>query len=188
MSTAALLRARTLSEAAKSLGGGGDVEIGLQVGGGLDRIGFRAGGRLTTSQLDAGDYPHVRRLFPESTPIQAVITTQALIEATKRVALVADRNTPIRLSFSEGQVILDAGQGDDAQASEALEATLEGEDISVAFNPHFLLDGLSALGTEFTRLGFTHPNKPVVFQGQHAVDGEPLSYYRYLLVPIRFTS
>jgi len=188
ISTAALLRARTLSDAAKSLGGGSEITIGLQTGAGVDRIGFEAGGRLTTSQLVDGDYPHVRRLFPESTPIEAVVATSALIDATKRVALVAERNAPIRLSFSAGQVVLDAGQGDDAQASEVLEATLTGEDITVAFNPQFLLDGLSALGTDFVRLGFTHPNKPVEFSGQLSAESEPISNYRYLLVPIRFTS
>src|SRR5690606_25280061 len=96
----------------------------------------------------------------------AVVRTQELTEAARRVALVAERNTPIRLAFSEGQVVLDAGQGDDAQASEALEAVLVGEDITVAFNPQFLLDGLGALDTDFVRMSFTHPNKPVEFTGQ----------------------
>lgn len=104
------------------------------------------------------------------------------------MALVAERNTPIRLNFSEGQVVLDAGQGDDAQASEVLESTLVGEDISVAFNPQFLLDGLNALGTDFVRLSFTHPNKPVEFTGQESLDGEDSKHYRYLLVPIRFAN
>jgi DNA polymerase III subunit beta len=85
-------------------------------------------------------------------------------------------------------VVLDAGQGDDAQASEALEASLVGEDISVAFNPQFLLDGLGALTTEFVRLSFTHPNKPVEFTGQTSLDGDDIQDYRYLLVPIRFAS
>ena len=116
------------------------------------------------------------------------VSTHALAEAAKRVALVAERNTPIRLAFSQGQVVLDAGQGDDAQASEALEATLVGDDISVAFNPQFLLDGLGALSTTFVRLSFTHPNKPVEFTGQETLDGEDNPEYRYLLVPIRFAS
>ncbi|QAY69534.1 DNA polymerase III subunit beta [Xylanimonas protaetiae] len=186
-SAVALVKAKTLTDVAKSLGaGGGFVNIGLSTGAGLDLIGFEAGGRHTTSQLVDGDYPAVRRLFPDSTPIHAVVPTQALIDAAKRVSLVAERNTPIRLAFTEGQVVLDAGQGDDAQASEALEAVLVGEDITVAFNPQFLLDGLSALGTDFTRLSFTHPNKPVEFTGQESLDGEDSSDYRYLLVPIRF--
>lgn len=187
-SAVALVRARTLNDVAKSLGsGGGLVNVGLSTGQGLDLVGFEAGGRQTTSQLVEGDYPAVRRLFPDSTPIHAVVATAPLIEAAKRVSLVAERNTPIRLSFSEGQVVLDAGHGDDAQASEALEAVLVGEDIAVAFNPQFLLDGLGALGTDFVRLSFTHPNKPVEFTGQGSLDGEDDSTYRYLLVPIRFT-
>lgn len=185
-SSIALVRARTLSDVAKSLGSSGQVNIGLTTGAGVDLIGFEAGGRHTTSQLVDGDYPAVRRLFPDETPIHAVTPTQALIDAAKRVSLVAERNTPIRLSFADGQVVLDAGQGDDAQASEALEAVLVGEEISVAFNPQFLLDGLGALGTDFVRMSFTHPNKPVEFTGQGSLDGEDSSHYRYLLVPIRF--
>lgn len=188
MSQVALVRARTLSDAAKSLGGSDQVTVALSTGAGVDLIGFEAGGRHTTSLLVDGDYPAVRRLFPEETPIHAVVGTQALTDAARRVALVAERNTPIRLSFSEGQVVLDAGQGDDAQASEALESALTGEDIMVAFNPQFLLDGLGALSTDFVRLSFTHPNKPVEFTGQSTLDGDDDRSYRYLLVPIRFAS
>ncbi|WP_029291095.1 DNA polymerase III subunit beta [Cellulomonas sp. HZM] len=188
ISTVALVRARTLSDAAKSLGSAGEVTVALSTGGGVDLIGFEAAGRQTTSLLVDGDYPAVRRLFPDETPIHAVVGTQQLADAAKRVALVAERNTPIRLSFSDGQVVLDAGQGDDAQASEALESTLVGEDISVAFNPQFLLDGLGALDTPFVRLSFTHPNKPVEFTGQESLEGDDIEGYRYLLVPIRFAS
>lgn len=188
ISTVALVRARTLTDAAKSLGSAGSVTVALSTGSGVDMIGFEAAGRQTTSLLVDGDYPAVRRLFPDETPIHAIVGTHALADAAKRVALVAERNTPIRLSFSEGQVVLDAGQGDDAQASEALEATLVGDDISVAFNPQFLLDGLGALSTTFVRLSFTHPNKPVEFTGQESLDGEDNPEYRYLLVPIRFAS
>ncbi|MBO3089112.1 DNA polymerase III subunit beta [Cellulomonas dongxiuzhuiae] len=184
----ALVRARTLSDAAKSLGGSGSVSVALSTGGGVDLIGFEAAGRQTTSLLVDGDYPPVRRLFPDDTPIHAIVNRQALAEAAKRVALVAERNTPIRLTFSEGQVVLDAGQGDDAQASEALEAVLSGDDISVAFNPHFLADGLGAIDTTFVRMSFTHPNKPVEFTGQESLEGDDLKDYRYLLVPIRFAS
>ena len=184
----ALVRARTLSDAAKSLGGEEQVSLALATGQGVDLIGFEAGGRHTTSLLVDGDYPAVRRLFPDETPIHAIVATQALIDAAKRVALVAERNTPIRLAFTEGQVVLDAGQGDDAQASEVLEAALHGEEITVAFNPQYLLDGLGALTTSFVRLSFTHPNKPVEFTGQGSLDGEDERGYRYLLVPIRFAS
>lgn len=188
ISQVALVRARTLNDAAKSLGGSDQVTIALSTGAGVDLIGFEAGGRHTTSLLVDGDYPAVRRLFPDETPIHAVVDKAALTEAARRVALVAERNTPIRLAFSEGQVVLDAGQGDDAQASEALEATLVGEDITVAFNPQYLLDGLGAIATPLVRLSFTHPNKAVEFTGQTELDADDDKSYRYLLVPIRFAS
>lgn len=182
----ALVRARTLSDVAKSLGATADVSVALSATGGSELVGFEAGGRHTTSLLVDGDYPPVRRLFPDETPIYAVVRTDELTEATKRVALVAERNTPIRLSFATGQVVLEAGQGEDAQAQEVLETTLVGEDISTAFNPQFLLDGLAALKTEFVRLSFTGPNKPAVLTGQTEGDGGDDTSYRYLLMPIRF--
>ena len=188
MSTSALVRAKTLSDVAKSLGSAPEVTVALSTVSGVDLVGFESGGRVTTSLLVDGDYPAVRRLFPDETPIHAVVSTQALIDAAKRVALVAERNTAIRLEFTEGQVVLAAGQGDDAQASESLEARLEGDDITVAFNPHFLLDGLGALDTPFVRFSFTHPNKPVEFTGQSELDGDDDRSYRYLLVPIRFAA
>lgn len=186
MSSTALVRAKTLSDVSKSLSGGSDVTMALSTEGGREIIGFEAGGRRSTSLLVDGDYPPVRRLFPDETPIFAVVSAHALTAAAKRVALVADRNTPIRLTFSEGQVVLEAGQGDDAQASEAIEAMMTGEDISTAFNPQFLLDGLGALTTEFVRLSFTHPNKPAVLTGQGSLEGDDDASYRYLLMPIRF--
>lgn len=185
VSRVALVRARTLSDVAKNLSSAGSVELALAEDG--DIVGFEAGGRRTTSLLLEGDYPPVRRLFPEQTSTHTVTATAELVEAAKRVSLVAERNTPIRLSFTEGQVVLEAGQGDDAQASEALESTLVGEDISTAFNPQYLLDGLGSLDSEFVRLSFTHPSKPAVMTGQDTIDGaDHAEEFRYLLMPIRF--
>ena len=181
----ALVRGRTLHEVARSLATGGGVEIALSDEDSANLIGFEAGGRRTTSTLVDGDYPPVRRLFPETTAITAVVSTGALIDAVKRVSLVAERNTPVRLSFSEGQVALEAGAGYDAQASEVLEAQLEGEDLVVGFNSGFLLDGLGALGTEFARLTFTDSIKPSVMSGQDSLEGEPETSYKYLIMPMR---
>ena len=187
ISAVALVRARTLSDTAKALGAG-DVSVALSSGTGVDLLGFEAGGLVTTSLLMDGDYPPVRRLFPDETPITAVIKTSDLVEATRRGARVAERNASVRLAFSEGEVVLDAGQSDDAQASEALEAVVEGGDITVAFNPGYLLDGLNALGTEYVRLGFTQETKPVDFVGLDKPGGTVASHFRYLLVPIRIAS
>lgn len=186
ISAVALVRSRTLSDVAKSLTSGGDVSVALSEDSNL--IGFEAGGRRTTSLLVDGDYPPVRRLFPDETTTHAVVQASQLVEAVKRVSLVAERNTSIRLTFSEGQVLLEAGQGEDAQASEVLEAELTGEEIATAFNPSFLLDGLGALTAPFVRLEFTHPSKPVVLCGQESAEGDADATFRYLLMPIRFGS
>jgi len=187
ISAVALVRAKTLADTAKALGAG-DVTVALSSGEGVDLVGFEAGGLVTTSLLMDGDYPAVRRLFPESSPITATVRTQDLIDATRRVALVAERNSSVRLAFAEGEVTLDAGQTDDAQASEALTASLDGDAITVAFNPQYLLDGLTALGSDFVRFGFTQETKPVEFVGLSEPGGEVASEFRYLLVPIRIAS
>lgn len=184
-SSVALVRARTLSEVSKALGAAGDVSLALAEDGGTELIGFEAGGRRTTSLLVDGEYPKVRALFPAESPIHTVVDTQALIEAVRRVALVAERNTPVRLGFGDGSLTLEAGQGEDAQASEAIESTLVGEELSIAFNPQFLIDGLSALNTPFARLSFTQPQKPAVITGQAEADGDHDDSYRYLLMPVR---
>ena len=185
ISTVALVRGRTLSEVSKALGAGSDVMLALASGGGTELIGFEAGGRRTTSLLVDGEYPKVRSLFPAVSPTYAVVSTHALIEAVRRVALVTDRNTPVRLSFTDGSITLEAGQGEDAQASEAVEAGLVGEDLSVAFNPQYLLDGLGALTTPFARLSFTVATKPAVVSGQAEAEGDDEESYRYLLMPVR---
>ena len=185
----ALIPARTLSETARSLGSGGSVAVALgQAAGGDGLVGFEAGQRHSTSRLLAGEYPKAAKIFPATSEIEAVVKTSDLIEAVKRVALVAERNTPVRLKFTSGQVDIEAGTGDDAQASEAVEATLDGADIDIAFNPGFLLDGLGALHTPYARFSFTAALKPAMLTGQAEVDGSPELSYRYVLQPVRLTS
>ncbi len=182
-----LVRARVLTDVARSLHSGDRLEVSLSQN--SDIIGFESKGSRTTSTMIDGDYPPVRRLFPDQTPTHAVISTAAMVEAVKRVSLVAERNTPIRLSFSEGQVVLEAGQGEEAQASEALESLLVGEDIETAFNPSYLLDGLGAIEADFIRMSFTHGSKPVLFTGQESLETDDHDTdFKYLLVPIRFSS
>jgi DNA polymerase III subunit beta len=185
----ALVPARTLSETAKALGAAGSIEVALgSAAGGEGLVGFEAGQRRTTTRLLDGEYPKVTSIFPTSVETDAVIKTSELVEAVKRVSLVAERNTPVRLRFSEGQVTIEAGTGDDAQASEAVESTLSGPEIEIAFNPQFLLDGLGAVGTEFSRLSFTQPSRPAVLSGQAEADGVADTSYRYVLMPVRFAS
>ncbi len=114
-----------------------------------------------------------------------MIETAALVEAVKRVALVAERNTPVRLRFSPGAVVIEAGQGDDAQASEQLDALLDGDELEIAFNPQYLLDGLGALHQQWARFAFTQPTKPALLTGQGEPDAAPDDSFQYVLMPVR---
>lgn len=184
ISTAALVKAKTLSEVAKTLGGAGELSIALSDA--HELIGFESDSRRTTSLLVDGEYPKIRSLFPEVTPVHAIIRTSDLMEAVRRVSLVAERNTPVRLAFSQGQVTLDAGTGEDAQATEVLQAHLHGDDITVAFNPSYLSEGLHTFAAnKFVRFSFTDPRKPVVLSEQDDWQAEDEKNYRYLLMPIR---
>jgi DNA polymerase III subunit beta len=184
-----LIPARTLSDIARSLGASGSIDVALGTAAGGDGlVGFEAGQRHTTTRLLDGEYPKVSSIFPTTAETESVVRTSDLVEAVKRVALVAERNTPVRLRFSEGQVSIEAGTGDDAQASEAVEATLTGPEIEIAFNPTYLLDGLGAVGTPFSRISFTQASRPAVLSGQAEEDGEADTSYRYVLMPVRFAS
>ncbi len=185
-SSVALVPARTLSDTAKALGAGADVHLALgRSGAGEGLIGFEAGQRRTTSRLLDGEYPKVSSIFPTTTETESVIATASLVEAVKRVSLVAERNTPVRLRFTDGQLTIEAGQGDDAQATEAIEAHLTGAPMEIAFNPQYLLDGLAALHQPWARLAFTQPTKPALLTGQPEPDAAIDDSFRYVLMPVR---
>ena len=129
-----------------------------------------------------------RRLFADEYPIQAVVNKQDLLDAISRVALVAERNAPIRMTFTGQEVALSAGSVDEAQANETLDIDMDGDDITVAFNPSYLKEGLSAVTEPFVRIKMTTPVKPVEFNGQQEADSDESMDYRYLLVPMRFNN
>ena len=185
VSARALVPARTLLDAAKTLGGG-EVTLALA---GTDQdslIGLSGAGRKTTSRLIDGEWvPNYERLFPADPTTVARVEMSALMESARRVALVAERNTPIHLAFGDEQVVLEAGSGDDAQASEALAASVDGPAIRTGFNPHYLQDGLAAIDSPFVCLSFTDPKKAAVLQGADSIEAEPNTAYRYLAMPVR---
>lgn len=151
-------------------------------------LGFENAGRASTSQLIDGEFPAVDRLFADEYPIQAVIDKQSLIGAIKRVALVAERNAPIRMVFSGNELTLSAGAVDEAQAKEIIDIDMDGDDITVAFNPSYLIEGLSAISEPYVRMKLTTAVKPVEFNGQQEADSDESMDYRYLLVPMRFNN
>jgi DNA polymerase-3 subunit beta len=187
MSATALVPARTLAETAKALTSGPEVLLALSTGtSGEGMIGFEGGGRRTTSRLLEGEFPKYRSLLPDESSAFAEVATAPFVEAVKRVALVAARNAPVRLAFSADGVVLEAGGQDDAQASERIECGWEGEDMAIAFNPQYLLDGLGAVDSDTTTLAFTAPTRPAVLTGKRHEDGDGADY-RYLLMPVRLS-
>ena len=181
-----LVPASTLAEAARSLSHSDTMTIALSSGGsGEGIIGFSGttngrASRATTRLLDA-TFPAYRSLLPNEWSSSAEITVPPLVEAVKRVALVADRNTPVRLEFSDAGLGLSAGGEDEGRAEEQLEVAYEGDAITTAFNPQFLLDGLGALTSPSARLLFTSPNKPVVLRPEASEGTE----YTYVMMPVR---
>jgi len=192
LSAAVLVPAKALAETARSLTSGAEVSIALALpgegagagaAGGDGMIGFEGAGRRTTTRLLGGEFPRYQSLLPSNLKATAELSTGLLAESVKRVALVAERNTAVHLSFTAGQLVLEAGSGDEAQAEEIIEASYEGDDLSIAFNPQYLLDGLAALDSDTVRISFTEPGKPALITGKPGPDGHP--DYRYLLMPIR---
>ncbi|WP_019548121.1 DNA polymerase III subunit beta [Streptomyces sulphureus] len=187
-SAVALVPAKTLLDTAKSLSSGDNVTLALSgSGSGEGLIGFEGAGRRTTTRLLEGDLPKYRTLFPTEFNSVAVIETAPFVEAVKRVALVAERNTPVRLSFEQGVLTLEAGSSDDAQAVERVDADLEGDDISIAFNPGFLLEGLSAIDSPVAQLAFTTSTKPALLSGRADKEAEADDAYKYLIMPVRLS-
>lgn len=189
-SLTALVPARTLADTARALGPlGGDVTLSLSRGGtGEGMIGLSGGDRRTTSRLLDGDsFPNLRTLFPDNHASRARIVVGSLSEVVKRVSLVAERSTPVRLSFSDDGLVVEAGGTEDARASEAMECEYTGEPMSIAFNPQFLLDALSVLDRPAAVLSFSDPMKPAVIRGA-TDDGELDAAYRHLLMPVRLGS
>lgn len=189
VSTSALLRARTIADAAKSLTGTKTVSISFAPSSSNDRLaGFAGDGKTMTSRMLDGTFPPYRHLLPQEVSSTALIEVATLLDSVRRVALVTDKTVPLRLDFNNNTLSLEAGAGEEAQATEAIEILLTGEPISIAFNPVFLADGLSAVGTKYVQISFTGPNKPAILMGKSDKDGALVENYRYLLMPMRYAS
>ncbi len=156
---AALVPARTLADAARAMAPGGPVEIAFEAGpedgsGGSRRdaeprpaegmISFTIGGRRLTTRLIGGEFIRYRSRFPAEFGGRAEVPGALFIEAVRRVSLVADRASPVGLRFSPGSVLIEAQTEGRARAVETVPAEFRGAEPVIAFNPHYLLDGLAA--------------------------------------------
>ncbi|MDP9847974.1 DNA polymerase III subunit beta [Streptosporangium lutulentum] len=174
---AAMVPARVLVEVARSLRGG---EVSVALGEGV--AGFESVGRSTTVRLLDEQFIDYRSRLTDDWSIRADLHVAPFVEAIKRVALVGERNTPIRLSFSQGQVLIQAGGGDLGRGTETVDAELSGDDIQIAFQSQFLLDGLSGIETELVRLNMESPSRPALVA---EVPGDADPAFRYLVMSLR---
>jgi DNA polymerase-3 subunit beta len=210
-----LVPAKTLADAARMMAPGVPVQIMMRDGqaasgtsnsgdspravpGSDAMIGFESGGRRLTTRLIAGEYIKYSNRFPAEFGSCGDMPAVPLAEAVKRVALVAERGSSVRLSFGDGRVIIEAGTEGQARARETVPAHFTGEETAIAFSPHYLLDGLNAAltaatgtaGTSATegaggekphgsgtegeariRLQFTSPTRPALITGLRANAG-----------------
>ncbi len=186
--TTALIPARTLAEIGKTFAHSGTVSVTISRGDDRELIAFSADKKTVTSLLLKGNFPPVKRLFPEGVEDYAVLNTADLVEATRRVSLVLEREAALRFSFSIEGVTLEAAGVEQAQASETIEGQLVGQDTVVSLKPSFLLDGLGAVHSEYVRLSFTktdNPNKPgpVLITSHSTKEPAGTDNYKYLLQP-----
>jgi DNA polymerase-3 subunit beta len=194
-----LVPARTMSDAARMMGAGKPVRIFLRHGdagsgagddGGDAMIGFETGERRLTTRLLAGEFIRYRSRFPAEFGCVAELPAVAFAEAVRRVSLVAERGTPVQLSFAPGRVTVGAASQGHARARESVPADFIGDEPEIAFNPHYLLDGvMAAAGPDAevpagarVSLQFTSASKPAVISRGEAAD------FRYLVVPQRVVS
>ena len=193
---AALVPARVLAESAKSMTAGESVTLSLSSSDGGDGlIGFSGVGtngvrEITTRLLD-GEFPKVRHLMSVQPSVTVRANTAEIVAAVRRVALVAERNTSLRMIIADDHITLEAATGDQAQAVEAVEATVTdetGEGLSMTaagFNPHYLLDALNALDTPYVNFAFTAPGKPCLLTPLLELDGDPVDDYKHVIMLMR---
>ncbi|MEW1837267.1 DNA polymerase III subunit beta [Nonomuraea angiospora] len=177
VAVSAMVPAKVLVEVAKSLRGG---EVSIAMGDGV--AGFESVGRSTTVRLLDEQFIDYRSRLTSDWSIRADVAVAPFVNAIKRVALVAERNTAIRLSFSQGQVLIQAGGGDIGRGAEVVDCELRGDDIQIAFQSQFLLDGLTGIESDLARINMESPTRPALIQD---VPGDAEPAFRYLVMSLR---
>ena len=172
----AIVPERALSEAGRAAQTmeKGHVEVFVDE----SQVSFQVGPLMLTSRLIEGEFPNYRQLLPEQYESRLTVSRQQLIDAVRRVGLLARDTSPVRLEFNALGVKLSSSSPDLGQAVEAVEARYEGEDITAAFNPTYLADGLAAASGESVRLEVRDGLKPGIIRGES-------DEFTYLVMPVR---
>ena len=170
-----LVPARALSELQRLVGGGDEITLRL---GDRDAT-FEVGNTQLSTRLIEGEFPNYRQLIPPSHPNALTVERDALLEAIRRVKILAKDATPVRLQMGGDTLRITAITQDVGNASEELDATYSGVELTIAFNPDYLVAGIEACAGDAVTLSTLDALKPAVLRGVGLDD------YLYLLMPVR---
>jgi DNA polymerase-3 subunit beta len=170
----AIIPARALQELARLAAGSDEVQLGLQE----NHVVFGVEGAwLTTRRID-GQFPNYRQLLPEQFEHTLELPREELLEVVRRVSLMAQRNSPLRLRFSDGELTVSAQTQDVGEARESVPVAFAADAMEIGFNAEFLRDGLESVDSDSVKLRLISPLRPAVLEGE-------TDDYTYLIMPIR---
>ena len=170
-----LVPSRALNELARALNDDSDVILVL----GERDASFQVGELHVTTRLIEGEFPNYRGLIPSTQPNRLHVDRQALLDAVRRVRLMARENSPVRLTMTTDLLELRAVTLDVGEASEQIDASYQGDELTVAFNPEYLVDGLEVTPGEEISLETVDSLKPALLRPIGSED------FLYLLMPVR---
>jgi DNA polymerase III subunit beta len=156
-----------------------DAAESLSVSVGQNQVIFELGDVVLSSRLIDGQFPNYRQLLPESVEHELRIASAELTDVVRRISLLAQKNTPLRLGFSEGELTISAQTPDVGEASETLPVPFNGEPFEIGFNPEFLRDGLESVESDELVLKLISPLRPGLIESPDSGD------FVYLIMPIR---
>ena len=170
----AIIPARALGELVRIAAAGERIEVGVHE----NQVVFALDGVwLATRRID-GQFPNYRQLLPESFEHELTLPRGEVLDIVRRVAVMAQRNSPLRLRFAEGELTVSAQTQDVGEARESMPAQFGGEAMEIGFNAEFLREGLESIASENVRLKLISPLRPAVIQGDE-------DDFTYLVMPIR---
>ncbi|MET0202203.1 MAG: DNA polymerase III subunit beta [Gaiellaceae bacterium] len=170
----AIVPARALGELVRIAQAGEGIELGVHE----NQVVFSTGDALLTTRRIDGQFPNYRQLVPDAFDHELTLPRDELLDVVRRVAVMAQRNSPLRLRFAEGELTVSAQTQDVGEARESLPISFVGEPLEIGFNAEFLRDGVESVSGEQLRLKLISPLRPAVLQGD---DDD----FLYLIMPIR---
>jgi DNA polymerase-3 subunit beta len=169
--------ARALQELVRIAQQADGAEVAVSVG--RNQAVFELDGITLSSRLLEGQFPNYRQLLPESVEHELRVAAAELAEVVRRISLMAQKNTPLRLGFREGELTISAQTPDVGEASESIPVPFHGEPFEIGFNPEFLRDGLESVESDELILKLISPLRPGLIESPDGAD------FVYLIMPIR---